>query len=249
MTVRLQVLPAAAWAERVAADLGDRIRAQPRLRLCLPTGDTPTPVHEELVRRARAGELSFRAVEIVLLDEYLGLPPDSPARCDRRLRRELVDRLPEPPAAFHAIAVDALEPDEAAARHDAVAAGLDLVVLGLGMNGHVGLNEPGSPADAPTRTVRIAATSEAAAVRRYGAATPPTGGVTIGLARILEAREVWLLVTGARKRAILRRSLEEPESGDVPGSWLRRHSALTVYADDAAAAGLAAVAGSGPAPS
>jgi glucosamine-6-phosphate deaminase len=117
--------------------------------------------------------------------------------------------------------------------------GLDLVVLGLGMNGHVGFNEPGSFADSPTRIVRLAASSRAAAMARYGAATVPTAGITVGMDRILAAGEVWLLVTGNRKAGILRRALRDPEDPDCPASCLRRHPNLAVIVDEEAAALLA----------
>ncbi len=120
------------------------------------------------------------------------------------------------------------------------AAGLDLVLLGLGMNGHVGLNEPGSEADSPTRVVEIADSSRSAATERYGAATAPTRGITLGMDRLLTADEVWLLVRGERKAAILARTLEGPEGPDVPATFLRRHPRFTVFADRSAAAGLAA---------
>jgi glucosamine-6-phosphate deaminase len=115
------------------------------------------------------------------------------------------------------------------------ARGLDLAVLGLGMNGHVGFNEPGSSPDDPSRLVRLAVSSREAATARYGASSVPTAGITVGLARLLETEECWLLVTGERKAQILRRALDEPEGPDCPASYLRRHQRLTVFADEAAA--------------
>ncbi len=241
MTIRLEVLPDDAWADRVAGALIERVRVAPDLRVCLPTGDTPTPVFERLVAAARRGDVSFAGVTIIGLDEFVGLPPWDPARCDGRIRRELLDGLEPPPRAVHL--VDAADPDPVAAaqRHDAVAAaGLDLVLLGLGMNGHVGLNEPGSEADSPTRVVEIADASRSAATERYGAASAPTRGITLGMNRLLEAAEVWLLIRGERKAGILARTLEGPEGPDVPATFLRRHPGFTVFADEAAAAGLAA---------
>ena len=104
------------------------------------------------------------------------------------------------------------------------------------MNGHVGFNEPGSLPESPTRVVRLAASSRQAAMARYGAATVPTAGITLGMDRILAAREVWLLVTGERKAGILRRALRDPEGPDCPASYLRRHRGLTVFTDPEAAA-------------
>jgi glucosamine-6-phosphate deaminase len=133
-----------------------------------------------------------------------------------------------------AIRVDVLEPADAAAEHDAAARDLDLVLLGLGMNGHVGFNEPGSTAGSPTRVVELDEATLAAAVERYAATRRPTAGITLGLDRILEAREVWVLATGARKADVLAHALEGPETPDVPASYLRRHPNLVVFVDRAA---------------
>lgn len=231
----LEVLPAGDWAAAVAARFVDRVNRQPSLRVCLPTGETPAPLYAAIVEAERRGDVSLRAATVVLLDEFVGLPPGDPARGDARLRRELLDGLGSPPA-FVPIDVDGPDPEAAAAAHDRVAAqGLDVVLLGLGANGHVGFNEPGSRPDDPTRLVRLATSSRDRAVAAYGAARTPTAGITIGLARLLEAGECWLLVTGERKAVMLRRALEEPEGGDCPASYLRRHPALTVFADEGAA--------------
>lgn len=235
----LRILPAATWADAVAGDLAERLRANPALRVCLPTGATPVPVYEALVGLARRGEASFAGATVVLLDEWVGLPPGDPARCDTRLRAQLLDRLPVPPAAVHMIDVDAPDLEAAVARHAAVAVDLDLVVLGLGTNGHVGFNEPGSLADSPTRVVRLAASSRESAMARYSAASVPTGGITLGMDGILAAREVWLLVTGEEKAAALRHALRDPEGPDCPASYLRRHPNLRVIVDEGAAALLA----------
>jgi glucosamine-6-phosphate deaminase len=240
VTIRIDVLPAEAWADDVARALAGVIRRRPTLRVCLPTGDTPGPLYARLVEMSSAGLVSFAGVEIIMLDEYVGLSPGSPARCEVRLRRELVSALRPPPAAFHTIELDRLDPAAAAAAHDRVAAaGLDLVLLGLGTNGHVGFNEPGSTPESTTRVVALADESREASVERYGAERPPEVGVTLGLARLLAAREIWLLVTGERKAAILARALEGEMSNDCPASQLQRHRRLRVFADEPAASRLA----------
>jgi glucosamine-6-phosphate deaminase len=234
----VRVLPAAAWPMVVARELASRVNQRPELRLCLPTGETPAPLYAELARAAGLGEVTLAQVEIVLLDEYVGLEPGDPARCDTQIRQDLIERLPRPPAAFHAIRVDELAAEEAARAHDEVAAaGLDLALVGLGRNGHVGFNEPGSTADSPTRVVEL--TPESIAVSSdYGARGRPTGGVTLGLARLLAADEIWLLVTGSHKAEVLRAALEGRETPNLPASYLRRHPRLVVWADEEAAAQL-----------
>ena len=222
-TIQLEVFEAAEWAAGVAALLAERLRSNPSLRVCLPTGDTPVPVYDAVVALAAAGSCSFAWSSVVLLDEWVGLAPGDPARCDTRLRAQLLDRLPVPPAAVHVIDADDPSPEAAVARPTRRPETLDLVVLGLGMNGHVGFNEPGSLADSPTRVVSLTNSSRDAARGRYGARSVPVAGITVGMDRILGAGEAWLLVTGPRKAEILRQALRAPETAACPASYLRRH--------------------------
>lgn len=229
MTSSVEIHPAAEWADAVAAELTDRLHAQPRLRLCLPTGETPAPLYASLSQSTDADLWSQATV--VVLDDYVGLAPDDPASAGPRLRREVIDRVR--PAAF--IEVDhSGDLDVAVRRLDEAAQWLDLAIVGLGLNGHIGFNEPGSTADSPTRLVDLESRSRAAA-EGYGAAGSPERGITIGLGRLLEAGELWLLVTGARKAEVLRAALEGPETPEVPASYLRRHPNGRVFADEAAA--------------
>ncbi len=230
----LETLPAAAWADHVADRLVDRLRDRSDLVVCLPTGSTPLPVYERLPGRLRDRGVTAAGATVVLLDEYLGLPPGHQARCDRTLERAVLDRLEPPSPAFVAFDVDGPDPDVACAAFDrAIAAlgGLDLVVLGLGRNGHVGMNEPGSAADAPTRVVELTPASRQAAIG-YGLDPPPTHGVTLGMAGILAAREIWLLATGSEKADVLVAALDGPVTPDIPASLLRGHPRLRVLVDD-----------------
>ncbi len=238
--MEVRIHPSSEWADVVAADLAARLGDPAGARICLPTGATPAPVYERVPSALAAAGLDAGRATVILLDEYVGLPAEDPARCEWQLRSQLLDRL-EPAPVFVPIAVDALGPQEAAARLDASAAeGLDLAVVGLGLNGHVGMNEPGSGPDAPTRVVDISPSTARTATERYGASQTPTGGVTVGLDRLLAAREVWLLATGSEKAGILADVLDGPISEERPASFLRLHPRLRVIADEAAAAGLAA---------
>ena len=238
--MRLEILDEVEWADAIAAALAEQLRANPGLRLCLPTGSTPGPFYSALAGLVARSEASFRDAHVFLLDEYLGLPPGHRARCDVTLRRQLLDRVDLPADRFHAIDVDAADAELAATRYEAeiAAAGdLDLALLGLGANGHVGMNEPGSRATDPARVVKLAPGTREASLG-YGADTPPEHGITAGLSTLLAAREVGLLVRGEHKAAILARALTGPVDDEVPATHLRAHDALTVYADRAAAAAL-----------
>ena len=113
--------------------------------------------------------------------------------------------------------------------------GLDLAVLGLGANGHLGLNEPGSELTSTTRVVQLT-TETVEQMKGYGFDTPATWGATMGIDTLLSAKRLWLLVTGSHKAEILARTMTDDVGPDVPATYLRNHENVTVFADEAAAA-------------
>lgn len=230
MSIRLEIFDDDKWPSGV----GDRwlayLEGHPTARICLPTGDTPTPVYEWV-----AGEGDFSHTTMFVLDEF-ALPPGNPARCDEMIHRDFLDLLLHQPAAMHRLDSDVPDRDEECRRFENLVddGGLDLTILGLGVNGHLGLNEPGSLPDSPTRVVDIT-TSTATGAHRYGTVERPEQGMTLGLRPILESKEIWLLVTGPHKAGILERMLSGPVGPAVPASFLRDHRKLTVFADRSAA--------------
>ena len=153
------------------------------------------------------------------------------------IRRDLLELLPVPPRAIHTLDVQSTDLDAECDAYDAAVreGGLDLAILGLGGNGHLGLNEPGSPVTSTTRVVQLTPeTSEHS--ESYGSEAPATWGATMGIATLLAATEVWLLVTGAHKAEILARTMHDAIGPDVPATFLRTHRNVTIWADDAAAA-------------
>lgn len=151
------------------------------------------------------------------------------------LRRDLLEGLADPPAAFQALDVDAADPEAECRRFEELVdrGGLDLTLLGLGGNGHLGLNEPGTAPDARTRVVRLDPSTTTAAAR-YSPGARPERGMTLGLRPLLSSRKIWVLVTGSHKAAILERMMNGPIGPDLPASYLRRHADVTVFADQSA---------------
>lgn len=229
MTIRLEVFEDADWADQVVERWSAWMQRCPKPRLCLPTGETPAPVYAKAV-----SHIDFHDATVFMLDEF-DLPRGHPARCDEMFRRDFLDRLSESPGAVHALDPAAPDPGAECRRFAALVdkAGLDLTLLGLGGNGHLGLNEPGSSADAPTRVVRLAPSTIAAA-GRYGPDAKPERGMTLGMRAILDSKEIWLLVTGSHKTGILNRVLSDPIGLNLPASYLREHSNVTVFADRSA---------------
>jgi glucosamine-6-phosphate deaminase len=226
---------ARAVAQRAADLVAEALAARPQPTLGLAAGATPALMYAELVRR----KIDFSAVTMFGLDEYLGIGGDHPSSCWSALHAYLIDPAAVPAARVHLL--DGLTRDVAGAcaAHEAAiatAGGLDLQVLGLGVNGHIGFNEPGC--DFAGRTAPTLLTEATRTVNRqnFPADEPvPTRAVTMGVATIMAARRVLLLATGAAKAAMVARFVEGPVTPDVPASVLQGHDGAVVLLDRSAA--------------
>jgi len=211
--------------------VANRLRASPGLRLILPTGHTPLGMYAALRGHAADGSLRTEQATLFQLDEYVGLGPDDERSYSAYLRRELDG------VRFGAVrGLDGAARDSEAecARHQSLLdeAPIDLVVLGLGRDGHVAFDEPGSPVDAGVRRVRLHATTRADAAADFGGIDEvPERALTVGLRTLLAARELLMLVTGDAKAEALQAMLEGEQGPDCPASLLRDHPRLTVVCD------------------
>ncbi len=240
----LRVVPTADDVARTAADIVTGVvAAKPNAVLALPTGSTPLGMFRELVRRIHAGEADFSQVRFFCLDEYLGVTRDDPNSLTGWLFREFFDPAHIDPDQVEIVPSEPEDPIAEAAAYEAklaAAGGLDLAVLGIGENGHIAFNEPGSPVDSRTRVLELTPESQDQAAAYWKGVFPaPTHAMTIGVATILDARQILLIATGEAKAPILARALRGPITDDVPASHLRTApDKLTVLIDQDAAAEL-----------
>ena len=230
------VADAGELAQKAADQIASEIAAKPDLSLLAATGNTPMGAYAELARRRSAGTLTTSGLRVAQLDEYLGVGDDDPRSLYRWLETSLTGPLGVTADRVIRFSGNASDPAADCAGFDAgIAAwgGIDLAVLGLGPNGHLGFNEPPSPSDAPTRVVTLTLASLKSNAGYWGGLAVPSRAVTAGMNLILSSKRVLLLVSGAHKHEILRRTLTEPITSDLPAALLRR-AALTVIADAAA---------------
>ena len=228
-----------AWTEGVASLWRDRLRLNPRLRMCLPSGHTPNSIFAAMGRSVAAGEVSFREAELFALDDYGGLAADDPGRCRNMLQRYLLDHIDLPPKRFHFIDTAAQDLDRVCRDYTARiedAGGFDLTLLGIGLNGHLGLHEPGSALEATTRRVEMHESTVKASAGYLTHSNLPTWGIGVGLKHLLGSREVWLLANGSKKAEIVARAAKGEIGLDVPASLLRKHANSWLMVDASAGA-------------
>lgn len=217
------------------------LRREPDAVLGLATGSSPLPVYAELIRRHRAGELSFRDATAFLLDEYVGLPADHPAGYRRFIVDELAAHVDLPADRLHGPdgGADDLAAECAGYEAAIVAAGVDVQLLGIGADGHIGFNEPGSSLGSRTRVKTLTRRTREDNARFFPDPDDvPRHVMTQGIGTILDARHLVLVACGAHKAGPVARAVEGPVTAMVPASSLQLHPHVTVLVDEAAAADL-----------
>jgi len=225
-------------SRQAAALVIDQVETKPASLLVVPTGETPLGMFRALV--SAAGGADFSRASFVTLDEYAGIGPGDRRRLLLWLRRELLDPLGIGDDRVIAFDPEAEPVAEAARIEAAIAAlgGIDLAVVGLGPNGHLGFNEPGSAFDSRARLVALTPASIRSNAAYWGSeADVPREAFTLGLGTLRAARRLAMIASGARKRAILGRTLRGAVGEETPATLLRVHPDATVIADREALAG------------
>ncbi|MBO3103374.1 glucosamine-6-phosphate deaminase [Cellulomonas fengjieae] len=219
------------------------VRAQPDAVLGLATGSSPLAVYDELARRHAEEGLTFARVRAFMLDEYVGLAADHPERYRNVIEREIASRVDFAPGAVRG--PDGLADDlvlACAAYEEAIAevGGVDLQLLGIGTDGHIAFNEPGSSLASRTRIKTLTRQTREDNARFFGGDVDqvPQHCLTQGLATIMAARHVVLLATGRGKAEAVHQLVEGPVSAMWPATILQHHPHVTVLVDDAAASRL-----------
>ncbi|MDX1950556.1 MAG: glucosamine-6-phosphate deaminase [Verrucomicrobiota bacterium] len=220
------------WVEGIVTFWRDRLLHNPALKMCLPTGLTPNQAYAEMARCCKKGQLSFSKTSIYLLDEYGGLSATDPGKSFNMLKERLINHIDLPKDKFHFLNTEATKLDEECKGYETAIGGrFDLVLLGIGLNGHLGLNEPGSEIESGVRKVRLAPSSRESCQRYLKHNQLPEWGLTIGLKQLLAAKEVWLLANGGKKAEIIERTVRGEISNQLPASLLRNHPKCFLFVD------------------
>ncbi|MGB3772369.1 MAG: glucosamine-6-phosphate deaminase [Rhodococcus sp. (in: high G+C Gram-positive bacteria)] len=227
---------------RTVADIVERRVRQGPAVLGLATGSTPLGTYRELGRRCRDHALSFASSRAFLLDEYVGLPASHPQSYRSVIRSEFLAEVDMDPRAIDGPDGDAADIAVETARYDAAirdAGGVDVQLLGIGTDGHIGFNEPGSSLASRTRVKTLTEQTRQDNARFFSSASEvPHHVMTQGLGTIVEARHLVLIAMGESKAEALAAAVEGPLTAFCPASVLQMHAHVTVVVDDAAASAL-----------
>jgi len=236
--MKLLIHDSPALANSAAADTLSSWLAFPDVRsLMVAGGNTPLDLYRRMSDRPPA----LPQLTVFALDEYVGVPCEEPRNCANLLRRSVVEAWGISPDRFFAVSsIDSEALASVRAHEERIrnSGGLDVIVLGLGQNGHLGFNEPGSAPDSAGRMLDLDPISIEANRKWFGGDFAPAKGVTVGLKTILAARRILILAFGAHKASAVSAMAVEPITDRCPASFLQAHPCVHAFLDNEAAAGL-----------
>ncbi len=222
-------------AEHIAALL----KRKPDALICLASGATPIGTFHQLVDLAQTGHANLNQCSFIGLDEWVGMGPDDNGSCSYHLYHDLFIPLGIPAERIHYFNAKADDLAAECRRIDAAIAahgGLDLLLVGIGLNGHIALNEPGTPFSNYCHVIDLHETTITVGQKYFTKPTPLTKGITIGLQHLTDAKEVILMANGQGKAAAIHQALTAPVSTDFPATIIQRHPNAHVWVDEAAGA-------------
>lgn len=225
-------------SKQAANIIASVVTLKPDCMLGLATGSSPIGTYDELVKKYEAGDLDFSEVTTVNLDEYKGLPKENEQSYYYFMHEYLFDKVNIDPAKTYLPDGTNLNSEEEAARYEALVQSLgtvDLQLLGLGRNGHIGFNEPGDHFEDGTHCVDLKESTIEANKRFFESADDvPKQAYSMGIGTIMRSKKILLVVSGEEKAQALKDTIYAPISPKVPGTILRLHPDVTIVADEVA---------------
>ncbi|MCU0358080.1 MAG: glucosamine-6-phosphate deaminase [Cyclobacteriaceae bacterium] len=217
----------------------ETVRNNPHAVICVSTGDTPTRTYQVVVEMAKSSAIDFSHITLIALDEWVGIPPSNPGSCYAYLHQHLIDPLNLRPEQFRLFDAQATDLDAECQKTSELIlkiGGLDLVVAGVGMNGHIGFNEPGTPLDKTCHVVELEPITREVGQKYFTGTMSLQYGITVGLKPILQSKTLMLLASGEKKAPVMQQVLEGKPSIHCPASLVQQHPNSIVLLDEASAA-------------
>ncbi|GAB3999953.1 glucosamine-6-phosphate deaminase [Spirosoma daeguense] len=224
-------------SQRTAEHMAAVIQQKPDALICVTSGDTPTETYRRFVALVKAGQVDISRATFVGLDEWVGFTPADAGSCTNYLFRDLFTPLNLPSQQIYIFDATSDDLDAECERIDTLIdshGGLDLMLVGMGLNAHIGLNEPGTPFTLGCHVGKLAESTITVGQKYFDKETELTQGITLGLRHLTGAHDAILLVSGAKKAATLEQALTGPVTEDVPASIVQTAPNVRVWFDEAA---------------
>jgi glucosamine-6-phosphate isomerase len=229
-------------SRQVAEFITDFVFRKPDAVLSFPAGETPVGAFKRLIEFAQDGRVDFSKCTFIGLDEWVGMNRHDDGSCKGFMYDKLFEPLSIPESNILFFDARAQDLEKECARMDCLIAGkggIDLMYVGLGMNGHIGLNEPGVDMDTYSHVVELDTVTQTVGQKYFSSQTKLEKGITLGMKHLLEAETALLAVSGAKKAAIVKEVARGEVSNRVPGSILQKHANGYLYLDRDAASNIA----------
>jgi galactosamine-6-phosphate isomerase len=205
------------------------------------SGDSPSGIYKNIVAHVHRNELTIDHWRFLGLDEWVGLNGDDEGSCRWHLNRELFTPLQIDKDSIYFFNGASKDLDQECIDTESYIqkqGGIEIAILGLGMNGHIGMNEPNTSINSRSHIIELDPITITVGQKYFNKPQPLTKGITLGIATLLEAKHILLVVSGAKKADIVKQVIEGPISESIPASLLRNHPNCSIYLDEAAASNL-----------
>lgn len=222
---------------QAAKIVSELLKAKPKSKLGLATGSSPIGLYQNLIKMYKGEEISFKDVKTFNLDEYCGLPKEHKESYYTYMHRNLFDHIDIKEKNIHLPSAEGKNPEKNCKAYNKLLnkAKIDLQILGIGSNGHIGFNEPGTPFEQETSIVRLTDKTREDNKRFFDSIDEvPTHSITMGIKNIMQAKKILMLISGVSKQKAVKELLSGNISEDFPASVLNNHPDVTVIIDDAA---------------
>ena len=227
-----------ALSAEAATEIIELVKQKPHAVLCLASGDTPRLTYAMTAKMATDDSVDFTRCTFIGLDEWMGIPPDNEGSCHYFLQHQVFEPLNISNDRIHLFDGLSANPEEECRKMDKIISdkgGIDLMVVGIGMNGHIGFNEPAESFGQYSRVVELGESTKLVGQKYFRQQTSLARGITLGLNHLLESKKAILVANGTKKADVIRKALKEKITPHLPASILRNHSNGLVILDRAAA--------------
>ncbi len=230
-----------AMSEKAYEDIVAIMQAASKPLICVASGDSPSGIYKNIVKGVGSNEINIDSWSFLGLDEWVGLNGDDEGSCRYHLNRELFNPLAIPAnriCFFDGAASDLEQQCSITENTIQAKGGIEMAILGLGMNGHIGMNEPHTSIQTRSHIINLDPLTVEVGQKYFKKPQPLTKGITLGIDTLMDAKHIVLIVSGSKKAGIVKEVMEGPISEAVPASLLRNHPNCSIYLDEAAAPAL-----------